>query len=43
MKELMVACDNSSCEKQWFYFDCVGLSNTPEGHWFCSSLCANHY
>ena len=30
----MVACDNTSCSKQWFHFECVGLKRKPRGKWF---------
>ena len=35
----MVACDNDSCERQWFHFGCVGVSRKPRGKWFCSADC----
>lgn len=35
----MVACDNDSCERQWFHFECVGISRKPRGKWFCSADC----
>jgi len=25
----MVACDMSSCKKEWFHLDCVGLAKAP--------------
>ncbi|CAA7267979.1 unnamed protein product [Cyclocybe aegerita] len=31
----MIACDNESCEKEWFHYGCVGLTEPPEGEWFC--------
>lgn len=34
----MVACDNESCEKEWFHLPCVGLTSPPPptGKWYCS-------
>ncbi|QSZ29409.1 hypothetical protein DSL72_003923 [Monilinia vaccinii-corymbosi] len=33
----MVACDDASCEKEWFHLDCVGLKIAPKGNakWYC--------
>ncbi|KAF9479741.1 hypothetical protein BDN70DRAFT_878508 [Pholiota conissans] len=31
----MIACDNESCDREWFHFGCVGLTEIPEGEWFC--------
>ncbi|KAI8344126.1 hypothetical protein BC941DRAFT_365302 [Chlamydoabsidia padenii] len=31
----MVACDGDNCEKEWFHYACVGLTETPPGKWFC--------
>lgn len=31
----MVACDNDECENEWFHYDCVGITQPPEGKWFC--------
>ncbi|ORZ24491.1 hypothetical protein BCR42DRAFT_403057 [Absidia repens] len=31
----MVACDGENCEKEWFHYACVGLSEPPAGKWFC--------
>ena len=35
----MVACDNVSCQREWFHFQCVGLTRKPRGKWFCSDNC----
>ena len=35
----MVACDNGSCEREWFHYQCVGISRKPRGKWFCSDNC----
>ena len=35
----MVACDNESCKREWFHFDCVGLTRKPRGKWYCSNQC----
>ena len=32
----MVGCDNDDCPRQWFHWDCVGLSKAPVGEWFCA-------
>jgi hypothetical protein len=31
----MVGCDNDDCKYEWFHFDCVGLSEQPQGKWYC--------
>lgn len=33
----MVACDNGTCEKEWFHLECVGLRIAPKGNakWYC--------
>ncbi|WKY04530.1 hypothetical protein Q1695_005498 [Nippostrongylus brasiliensis] len=31
----MVACDGPSCKNEWFHFQCVGLTSSPVGKWFC--------
>lgn len=33
----MIACDNSSCMREWFHLACVGLTRPPKGNakWFC--------
>ena len=31
----MVECDGRSCTFQWFHFECVGITEAPEGKWYC--------
>ena len=31
----MVQCDGRSCTFQWFHFECVGITEAPEGKWYC--------
>ncbi|PPQ66883.1 hypothetical protein CVT26_009823 [Gymnopilus dilepis] len=31
----MIACDSQSCEREWFHLGCVGLTEVPEGEWYC--------
>ena len=31
----MVACDNPDCQYEWFHYDCVGLTEPPNGTWYC--------
>ena len=31
----MVCCDDDDCEREWFHFQCVGLTQEPVGIWFC--------
>ena len=31
----MIACDNKACPYEWFHFPCVGLTQKPDGKWFC--------
>ena len=35
----MVACDNPDCAREWFHFECVGLTRKPRGKWYCSNKC----
>ena len=35
----MVACDNPNCPREWFHFECVGLTRKPRGKWYCSDSC----
>jgi hypothetical protein len=32
----MIACDNSTCRREWFHYPCVGIITPPKGKWFCS-------
>lgn len=31
----MVACEGKNCLHEWFHYQCVGLTSTPKGAWFC--------
>lgn len=31
----MICCDSDDCEKEWFHFACVGLTEEPKNEWFC--------
>ncbi|CAO1639154.1 unnamed protein product [Sympodiomycopsis kandeliae] len=31
----MIGCDNDNCSREWFHLDCVGLTRTPPGTWYC--------
>lgn len=31
----MIACDNEDCPREWFHYECLGLSQPPKGRWFC--------
>ncbi|CAF1228921.1 unnamed protein product [Adineta ricciae] len=31
----MIACDNSTCRREWFHYSCVGIVTPPKGKWFC--------
>ncbi|KAH8730618.1 hypothetical protein GQ44DRAFT_723439 [Phaeosphaeriaceae sp. PMI808] len=33
--ELMIACESEDCLIEWYHFQCVGLTNAPEGEWIC--------
>lgn len=37
----MVACDNDKCPYEWFHWDCVGITKTPPGSWFCNTPACN--
>ncbi|TMW69521.1 hypothetical protein Poli38472_001677 [Pythium oligandrum] len=32
----MVGCDNDDCKYEWFHFECVGLTDQPQGTWYCN-------
>lgn len=33
----MVACDGKKCAREWFHFECVGMTKktVPKGKWYC--------
>jgi len=31
----MISCDNPFCEKEWFHFQCIGITTKPKGRWYC--------
>ncbi|MFH4977018.1 hypothetical protein AB6A40_003727 [Gnathostoma spinigerum] len=31
----MIMCDNKHCPIEWFHFQCVGLTTSPKGKWYC--------
>ena len=31
----MVECDGRNCTFRWFHFECVGITEAPEGKWYC--------
>lgn len=33
----MIGCEGENCENEWYHFECVGLTEAPEGAWFCDS------
>ncbi|KAI6192151.1 Inhibitor of growth protein [Aphelenchoides bicaudatus] len=33
----MICCDNKACVVEWFHFNCVGLTSTPKGKWYCDA------
>lgn len=39
----MVGCDNPECVREWFHYECVGLTAEPEGDWVCSECIAKGY
>ena len=34
----MIACDNNDCVREWFHFECVGLTRKPRGKWYCCDI-----
>jgi PHP family Zn ribbon phosphoesterase len=36
----MIFCDNSTCSVKWFHYDCVDITEAPEGSWFCPQCTA---
>ncbi|KAJ3869244.1 hypothetical protein EV359DRAFT_76939 [Lentinula novae-zelandiae] len=37
----MIACDEPTCEFEWFHLNCIGLTVAPEGAWICDSCTSN--
>ncbi|CAF2773977.1 unnamed protein product [Rotaria sp. Silwood2] len=37
----MILCDSKTCGIKWFHFNCVNLTNTPKGKWFCPNCREN--
>ncbi|KAJ3774013.1 hypothetical protein FB446DRAFT_500393 [Lentinula raphanica] len=33
----MIACDEPTCEYEWFHLNCIGLTVAPEGAWICDA------
>ncbi|KAH6918824.1 hypothetical protein BKA70DRAFT_1087832 [Coprinopsis sp. MPI-PUGE-AT-0042] len=33
----MIACDGPQCSLEWFHLGCVGLTEPPEGEWYCEN------
>ncbi|PPQ99507.1 hypothetical protein CVT24_005297 [Panaeolus cyanescens] len=33
----MIACDDSTCEREWFHLACINLTAPPAGQWYCDS------
>ncbi|TFK25011.1 hypothetical protein FA15DRAFT_668879 [Coprinopsis marcescibilis] len=33
----MIACDGPHCGLEWFHLGCVGLTEPPEGEWYCEN------
>ncbi|CAD25828.1 DNA-binding domain [Encephalitozoon cuniculi GB-M1] len=31
----MIACDSLDCKREWFHFECVGISGPPKMSWTC--------
>ncbi|GAA5828348.1 hypothetical protein JCM5353_004801 [Sporobolomyces roseus] len=31
----MVACENSSCPREWFHLECLGMTSAPKGDYYC--------
>ncbi|CAG9790111.1 unnamed protein product [Diatraea saccharalis] len=36
----MIGCDGDHCTYQWYHFTCVGITEAPDGKWFCPT-CAD--
>ncbi|KAJ7150367.1 hypothetical protein C8R46DRAFT_963656 [Mycena filopes] len=33
----MIACDDSTCQWEWFHLTCLGFTTPPDGRWFCDA------
>jgi inhibitor of growth protein 3 len=33
----MIACDEPTCEVEWYHLNCIGLTIAPEGAWICDT------
>ncbi|KAI9291459.1 hypothetical protein K502DRAFT_368431 [Neoconidiobolus thromboides FSU 785] len=36
----MVGCDDETCVREWFHYQCVGLKTLPKGKWYCNDCVA---
>ncbi|CAG9790180.1 unnamed protein product [Diatraea saccharalis] len=36
----MIGCDGDHCAYQWYHYTCVGITEAPDGKWFCPT-CAD--
>ena len=39
----MIACENRSCQYQWFHYQCVGIKRAPKGDWYCPTCKKSKY
>ena len=37
----MIACDGHNCSIEWFHLDCVGITEVPDGKWYCDDCSLN--
>ncbi|KAI0783101.1 hypothetical protein C8Q75DRAFT_702274, partial [Abortiporus biennis] len=33
----MIACDDPTCDREWFHLACIGLAVPPDGTWYCDT------
>lgn len=33
----LIGCENDDCPVGWFHLSCVGLTEVPNGEWYCDS------
>lgn len=39
----LIACDDENCKIEWFHLGCVGISESPEGNWYCRECKKKRY
>ncbi len=38
---VLIGCENDDCPTKWFHLKCVGMSEAPQGSWYCRNCEVN--